>query len=942
MLRITPSGSSERAKDYFRLALSRGEYYTEEKTLDQEIVGHWGGKGAERLGLSGEVDRASFDALCDNLHPVDGSRLTPRTRCDRRAGYDLNFHVPKSVSLLLELTGDQRIKTAFEDAVRETMRDLERDARTRVRIGGADDTRATSELIWAEFVHFTARPVQGVPDPHLHLHVFVPNQTWDPVEKRWKAIDLGDVVRDAPYHQAAFHARMAERMIGLGHGVQRTGESWEIAGVDRDLIGAFSRRTEEIEAIAKERGIEDAAAKAALGARTRASKIEVASMEELRTEWRERLSDAQRASLDALRTRATRSRQRSIICNERTLDACLEHAAGRLFEKSSVVPERRLRAEALKHGVGVVTVDTITQRLATHIGDKAYLIGDLNRQRMVTTPAVLREEQRMLATVREGRGRFVPLKDEHTIRDPQLSDEQRAAVRHVLQSTDSVVLVRGRVGVGKTRMMSEVVNALEQSGHTVSIAAPTAMATHEVLRKDGFATAQTVARVLKDRELHKTMKDGVLWVDEAGLLSVPDLQRLVRLADRTKCRLLFTGDTRQHRSVIRGDALKLLETESGLTAATLSTVRRQREPLYRQAAEALAKGDLATGVARLEAMDAIKEVQRDDVATTVANEYMKSVTSGRSTLIVSPTHAEGRAVTEAVRASLRRGGLIGGIDHSVEQLRSRHLSEAEKRDPLRHRVGDVIVFHQNVPGYSKGERAVVARSDADGVAVSKIGETRNRTLPLNRAQHFEVFERHSLDVAVGDVIRITRNGRTVDQRHQLNNGSLYKVSSIGEDGSVIFTNGWRTTPGFGHVAHGYCVTSDASQGRTVDHVILAQSSWSNFAGSMQQWYTSLTRGRHRATIVTDDRERLLRTVERDASRLSATEFMREATTPPKERGLQHRGAIGRWLGRLHEHRKRRERRVNERNRSRERGRGGRDGRDGRDRSIEREERDRDR
>ena len=62
-------------------------------------------------------------------------------------------------------------------------------------------------MIWAEFVHFTARPVNGIPDPHLHAHCYTFNTTWDEVEKKWKAGRFRDLKADAPYFEAAFHAR---------------------------------------------------------------------------------------------------------------------------------------------------------------------------------------------------------------------------------------------------------------------------------------------------------------------------------------------------------------------------------------------------------------------------------------------------------------------------------------------------------------------------------------------------------------------------------------------------------------------------------------------------------------------------------------------------------------------------------------------------------------
>jgi len=81
------------------------DYYTE----GQELAGIWRGKGAVRLGLIGTVGKEAWDALCDNRHPVTDKALTPRRKQERRVGYDFNFHVPKSVSLLYSLTKDERM-----------------------------------------------------------------------------------------------------------------------------------------------------------------------------------------------------------------------------------------------------------------------------------------------------------------------------------------------------------------------------------------------------------------------------------------------------------------------------------------------------------------------------------------------------------------------------------------------------------------------------------------------------------------------------------------------------------------------------------------------------------------------------------------------------------------------------------------------------------------
>jgi conjugative relaxase-like TrwC/TraI family protein len=249
MIRISQQDSASGAKRYYATA----DYYSQ----GQELVGLWGGKGAARLGLSGTVDKVSFERLCDNLDPRTGKPLTVRTRTERTVGYDFTFSVPKSVSLLYAMSGDEGIMDAFRGAVDETMREMEAEMKTRVRKHFQDVDRTTGNMTWAEFIHTTSRPVDGIPDPHLHAHVFAFNSTWDQEEQRWKAGQFRELKRDAPYFQAAFRVRLANRLQDIGFGVSRKRDDFEITGIQADVLKRFSRRTALIEKLAEEKGITD-------------------------------------------------------------------------------------------------------------------------------------------------------------------------------------------------------------------------------------------------------------------------------------------------------------------------------------------------------------------------------------------------------------------------------------------------------------------------------------------------------------------------------------------------------------------------------------------------------------------------------------------------------------------------------------------------------------
>jgi conjugative relaxase-like TrwC/TraI family protein len=304
MLRINQSTSAA-AKSYFA---SAAEYYG---AGEQELIGDWGGKAAERLGLFGQVLKPDFERLCDNRHPFTGERLTARMRAGRRVGYDFNFHACKSASLLYGLTDDPAILDAFRLAVAEVMAEMETGVKVRVRKQGQMSERIVGNMAWAEYLHFTARPVNGIIDPHLHAHCFVPNCCWDHVEHIWKAIDVASVKEDAPHWQAMFQKSFGRRLAGLGYGIVWKGDSFEIEGIGRATLERFSRRSNLVNRTAAERGITDAHAKDRLGAMTRERKRKDITMPGLRAEWRQRLTDDERTDIAqaALRLRHPATRR---------------------------------------------------------------------------------------------------------------------------------------------------------------------------------------------------------------------------------------------------------------------------------------------------------------------------------------------------------------------------------------------------------------------------------------------------------------------------------------------------------------------------------------------------------------------------------------------------------------------------------------------------------
>ena len=354
------------------------------------------------------------------------------------------------------MSGDHDILEAFRASVDDTMREIETEMKTRVRMNREDCNRTTGNMVWAEFIHTTSRPVDGVPDPQLHAHVFTFNTTWDEEERRWKAGQFAEIKRDSPYFQAAFRVRLANKLQDLGFGIERKRDDFEIAGIPKDVLGRFSRRTALIEKVAEEKGITDPKRKDLLGAETREKKESALTWERLRKEWNARLSDQDRNVLAAVH-----SRERTVERKSRGEAMSVDHALEHSFVRDAVLPERKLVTEALKRGIGVVTVEDVTREMS----QRPLLRSQIDGRKMATTKEMLALESKLIDFARNGRGRSRPLgnPDRPCSRD-WFNEGQKAAVSHVLGSRDRVMIIRGVAGTGKTTLEQEIGEALAETG----------------------------------------------------------------------------------------------------------------------------------------------------------------------------------------------------------------------------------------------------------------------------------------------------------------------------------------------------------------------------------------------------------------------------------------------------------------------------------------------
>jgi len=248
---------------------------------------------------------------------------------------------------------------------------------------------------------------------------------------------------------------------------------------------------------------------------------------------------------------------------------------------------------------------------------------------------------------------------------------------------------------------------------------------------------------------------------------------------------------------------------------------------------------------------------------------LKALAENKSVLLVSPTWAEIEAVTEKIRAELKSSGRLALDEKEFQVFDSLSWTEAQKRDARQYRPGIAIHFHRRGHGFEKGETVAVVAVADDSLKVQHTDGSEN-IFPLDAGIACDVGEKRKLKVAAGDKLLLQANAVAV-HKHFVN-GELVEVKRLAGE-AIILTDG-RTIPAdYRTFTHGYAVTSHAAQGKTVDEVLVVASSRSLPAINQEQFYVSISRGRDRCQIFTDDSDLLRLHITRSSARLAAVEAM---------------------------------------------------------------------
>jgi len=870
-----PQKNRAGAESYFDEHLSHNDYYTQEQTKH----GQWLGLGAERLGLQpgGVVTRESFLHLCDNQHPLTGEQLTPQKFKDRRIYFDFVCSPPKSVSILAVTMNDRRIIEAHKEASQLAIRELEQFAAARVRKGGVQERdRTTGNLVGAAFLHTTSRAL----DPQLHTHFVLFNCTWDKKEERWKALQTGDMFGAINYGTEVYRNELAKRLHQIGYSIRRTGSAFEIDGVDSKLIERFSKRSQQRDMAVKRQETK-------LGRKL--TKQEIAHVvhqsrpKKLKGVTDEQVRDQQLGEIGFFEKRALRRvtgaangvsvapAHQQIV----TETAALAYGLAHVFERRSVAPQYKILEAALVNGRGQLDLRQL----------KKELDGKTNLVRVgaeFSTREILAKELYLIRAVNAGVEAVVPFVHRYEP-SARLGEDQRKALAHILTSPDRFTGFRGLAGSGKSTALVELAGIIRDHGFKPLFCAPTASAA-DTLRKDGM-DAMTLQKLHGSLAAGGRLSPGIVIVlDEAGAVGLDDMVKLFELACRNDCRVILCGDTGQHSSVPRGDALRIIEQYSSYRFGELTTIRRQKPEAFRQVVELAAAKQTDKAFAKLVELGAVTEVSLDEnggrgptLYQRAADAYVSATKQGKSALLVAPTWAEIDTVTEKVRETLRVGHQIGQDEQTFHVFDSLSWTVAQKKNASQFEPGQRLRFVRHTKKFERGETVEVVAQPVAGHNTLRVRRTDGAETFLKLGAGsacFDVGESRELKVAAGDWLLLQANAvdaRPVAVRKDFINGERVQVKRIA-GGTIELADGRVLPSSYNTFTHGYAVTSHSSQSKTVDEVLLVASSKSFAAVNREQFYVSISRGRERVHVFTDDSELLARRVADSHERKAAIEL----------------------------------------------------------------------
>ncbi|MET7858167.1 MobF family relaxase [Streptomyces sp. NPDC005318] len=746
---------------------------------------------------------------------------------DRVRGWDLVLDLPKSDSVLQGFMGsldERELCGLVHQAKRDMFAQLESWVGYAVGSEDGQPVRiATGGLMAWSVEHQAARPMgDGQPgDPHLHLHVTIPNLALCQ-DGRWRSIANSgqDLHRHASALDAFFKARvraLTYERFGVRREQNERTAAWEIVGIPEHLREEFSRRAALVDATAGADASREE--KAAVSLQTKRAK-HAADATTMRDSWRQR-AEGLGVDVDAMVLAAAPgppgpgdgpgvdgpgngprtpppSDLAAIVFDPDTGLTRSEKS----FSRAQLLAAL---ANALEYGIddGPGRLDELADQVLAVEGYAvpvpAFGSTVMSSTARYTTQDILDAEdvvtRQVLARVDEGTAVLSPDEVERAITTYQravgyeLSGQQCEAFVRLLTAGHGIDTVVGIAGAGKSTLMEACRIGWDAVGTTYEGACLSAVAAQNLASASAIPS-RTVAAWLERISRGKGLAGiDVLVLDEATMVDDRSAALLMSEAARTGTKIVGIGDHLQLQAIGVGGWFR--EAHRLVHGLTLTENYRQEDAAERQALEVWRTGDHEQALNLLAA-------------------------GGR-------VHAAG----------------------SADEARSQILTAW---DELRGRWPDM---HDLIAGM-----VVLAARNTD-VDVFNVGaqQIRRAAGELGAERTFALPGGHQLTLAVGDAVRVRANDYRArrGQGPDLLNGYRAVVTAIDDERRVQISwrlkgrggkpreeSAWLSPDQIasGALSLGYAMTIAASQGMTVDTSLMYGHGANAFAT-----YPGITRAR---------------------------------------------------------------------------------------------------
>jgi AAA domain len=244
-----------------------------------------------------------------------------------------------------------------------------------------------------------------------------------------------------------------------------------------------------------------------------------------------------------------------------------------------------------------------------------------------------------------------------------LREDQAAAALAALTDGRLVSVINAPAGSGKTRVLAEAARIWAGAGRGPVIGITPSQSARNTLAAGvpvSYNAAQFLGHLPGRRGARGPVRIGpgtLLVIDEASMLSGPDLADLIAYAKSRGAKIILAGDVSQLQAVENGGGMSLLVGALGY--ARLAEPVRFRHAWEQQASLRLRDGDTSV-LAEYDQHARIIGGEPEQMMDAAAAAYVAMTTGGTDTLLMAADHALRRELNRRIREDLITLGIVSG------------------------------------------------------------------------------------------------------------------------------------------------------------------------------------------------------------------------------------------------------------------------------------------